>query len=442
VDCGINAIQEVELAQKHQMDVLITDHHLPDQQLPPAKAITNPQLDDQDEFKQLSGTGVALKLALSTLDLFDQCPISNSQFESFLSQSLVMTAIATVADVMELKGLNRALVQHALARLDELENPGLQALIKMAKIKTPATTEDLSFQLIPRINSAQRMEKGHLIWELLNSSTTEEAQTICAELEKLNTERRALLEQHAQNVLSELSTKNFEQDTAIIVEGKDWLEGFSGLIAQRVIQKYQKPAIVMLSKEDDSVVASCRSPEGWHLKHALDQCQDFLIASGGHAQAAGFRTHTEHLPDLKSHLQTCLEQQGQKSNSNTKLAILHELNFREINMGLYESLKILEPHGQGNPKPVFATKGLLFDGDLRFMGKDKTHVGFQAFQPGMSSLSAIAFGMAEHFRELDVHTKFDLAYTLSISPYRPQLQLQVLGIRPHRTATLNRSSRT
>jgi len=401
----------------------------------------NPQLDDFAEFKILSGTGVALKLALAVLGIYESAPLSTKTFETYLNQSLVITAIATVADVMELKGINRALVQHALRNFDSVQNPGLLELIKLAKLKSPASAEDLSFQLIPRINSAQRMERGELIWELLNCVDTTQAVELGKQLEQLNVERKALLEQHTKEVMAQLQLQNFDASTAIMVTGDDWLEGFSGLIAQRVIQKYQRPAIVMLKKSDTKIVASCRSPEGWHLKQALDQCAHLLEESGGHAQAAGFRTHPDHLEALKLHLNQCLRKQAESLNEGPKLLILHELPFRDLNVSLFESLKILEPHGQGNTKPIFATKGIMFDGPLRFMGKDQTHVGFEIFQPGLPSVSAIAFGMGMHFQELDQSGKYDLAYTLTISPYKRQLQLQVQGIRPHQTPTVYRSQK-
>ncbi len=433
VDCGVNAISETEFARNHGVDVLITDHHLPDESLPNALAITNPQLDHAPEFKGLSGAGVALKLALATIDLFEKPPLSNEEIEDYLNQALVITAIATVADVMPLLGLNRALVKSALNNFDKVTNYGLIELIKLAKIKFPANVEDLSFQLIPRINSAQRMERGDLIWSLFNAKSQEEAKVICRELESLNIERKSLLEGHAKNVMTSLEGKSFKDQTAIFIEGTDWLEGFSGLIAQRVLQKYQKPSIVMLTSDKDKVVASCRSPKGWHLKMALDQCEDFLEASGGHAQAAGFRTKPEYVNDLKASLEQQLSSQKQIGEESQKLFILHELPFRDLNMGLHQTLQSLEPHGHANPKPLFACKGLMLDGPLKFMGKDQSHVSFQLFQPGLPSLAAIAFGMGDIFRSVNLSGKFDLVFYLSMSPYKPMLQLQVQGVREHRT---------
>ena len=163
VDCGINAIKEVDYAKTKGLDVMITDHHLPDDQLPNAIAICNPQLSSEASLQGLSGTGVALKLALSTLDKLQPSPLTPEQTDRFINEALVISAIATVADVMPLIGMNRALVKNALHHMDKVQNHGLRSLIKLAKIKQPAQVEDLSFQLIPRINSAQRMERGDLM---------------------------------------------------------------------------------------------------------------------------------------------------------------------------------------------------------------------------------------------------------------------------------------
>jgi len=432
VDCGTSAVAEAERAKELGVPLFITDHHLPDEILPDAQGLINPQLEDDGEpWRELSGSGIAFKLILEISHLFPSSRTNTTAYQTFFRDALVMAAIATVADVMPLTGPNRPLVQSALSMIDSVENPGLKGLVDHVRKRNRLKAEDLAFQLIPRLNAAQRLEKPELIQQLFHASSAEEAKSICEELDQLNQRRRDLQERFSNLALDRAIEKNCQADPVIMVIGDEWPESFNGLIASRLVGTYHRPAIV-IRKEEGTYQASCRAPEPYHLKNALDSGAEHLIGHGGHAQAAGFRILENNFDSFREHLLKVFSEQAENAKV-FKMVLVDDLPFSSLTEGLFKEIQLLEPFGHGNPKPLFACRGLLFDGSLRFMGKDATHVGFKVFVEGKSSIGAIAFGMGEDFRALDAHGKIDLAFHLGTSPYHDQLQLMVQAVRPHQT---------
>ncbi|MBF0199556.1 MAG: single-stranded-DNA-specific exonuclease RecJ, partial [Planctomycetes bacterium] len=443
VDCGITAVEEAKMMKSLGMELVITDHHIPDEELPEALAITNPFIDGDDSFKVLSGAGVSLKLALECARLFPPTRVQTEGFQGFIHMGTALAAIATIGDVVPLVGYNRSLLSKALPLLNDVKNPGLQALLKICHLNHGIKSEDLAFQLIPRLNAAQRMEQGELVWELLASEDDAEAMALARKLNDLNEKRKELQQRLSRRILDELSARYGQEDppSAIVVEGYDWLEGLSGLIASKVCETYGRPALVVLIKEGLGQ-GSCRAPLGYHLKEALDECAELLVSYGGHAQAAGFRIHESKLADFKEKIAAVMTDQIQNKqltdSLNPKLQIVAEIPWPQVNRSLYEELGKLEPFGEANRKPLFATRGLLIDGNPRYIGKDKNHIIVSLFKPGQESVDAIGFGMAKVLKSLDLHSKIDICYTIGLSRYNNKVQLQIEGMRMSRVEMAGR----
>jgi|SaaInlStandDraft_1057018.scaffolds.fasta_scaffold27494_2 single-stranded-DNA-specific exonuclease len=432
VDCGTSAFEEAKRAKELGVPLFITDHHLPDESLPEAECIINPQLEDDGEpWQGLSGSGIAFKLILEISQHFPSSRTNTQAYQTFFRDALVMAAIATIADVMPLTGPNRPLVQSALSMIGSVENLGLKGLVDHVTKKDALRAEDLAFQLIPRLNAAQRLEQPELIQNLFSASTPEEAKKVCGELDTLNQRRRELQERFSNLALTRVQETGAGQKSVVIVMGDEWPESFNGLIASRLVGEYHRPAVVIRKKED-YYQASCRAPQPYHLKEVLDSGSQHLLGHGGHAQAAGFQINKDNWEPFEEHLLSSFSVQSENAQV-FRMVLIDDLPFTSLNEGLAKEISLLEPFGQGNPKPLFACRGLLFDGSLRFMGKDGNHVGFKVFIEGQNSIDGVAFGMAESFNALDSHGKIDLAFYLGTSPYNGRLQLMVQAVRPHQT---------
>lgn len=432
VDCGTSAIEEARRARELGVPLFITDHHLPDEVLPDATGIINAQLEtDGEPWRELSGSGIAFKLILEISHHFPSSRTNTPKYHTFFRDALVMAAIATVADVMPLTGPNRPLVSNALSMISSVEHTGLRALVEHVKGRGDLRAEDLAFQLIPRLNAAQRLEQPELIQKLFESKTPEEAKEVCRSLDELNQQRKSLQERFSNLASDRVVSTMTSKDSVVTVIGEEWPESFNGLIASRLVGSYNRPAVV-IRKEGDHFKASCRAPEPYHLKNVLDAGSEHLIAHGGHAQAAGFQILEKNWPAFHEHLKNSFEKQSEQAQV-FRMVLIDDIPFVSLNEGLLKELSLLEPFGHGNPKPLFASRGLLFDGPLRFIGKDGSSVGFKVFVEGQTSIDAVAFGMAEDFKLIDPNGKVDLAFHLGLSPYSGGLQLMVQAIRPHQT---------
>ncbi len=430
VDCGTSAVVEVDLARELGMEVMVTDHHLAAEELPRALAIVNPQLQDDERWKSYCGAALALKLSLQLFRKLPGWKLDSDKVKAFIREGVIICGIATVADVVPLAGDNRALVNHALEWLSESENPALQALIKTCQFRQAVRSEDLAFQLIPRLNAAQRMGEGALIWKLFQAKDFQEARGICSRLQELNDLRKTHQFEVTESILRPLERMESELPMALIVEGDHWREGVSGLVASKLVERFLRPAVVMLH-QGESALASCRAPQGYRLKDGLDLCEDILTRYGGHDGAAGFVIERKNIAEFKTRFIEAMSQQGQDMIINSKLLIDSEVFWSNINDELLEALQQLEPYGQGNPRPVFAVRDVYMDGSPCYIGKQNNHVLLNLYRPGEKALKAIGFGMADEVRRLGGSAQLDIAFHLDRDPYRKSLQLRIVAIRPH-----------
>lgn len=350
-DCGIRAHEVVAAAHHLGLDIIITDHHLPEEQLPPALAVLNPKRSDcAYPEKSLAGVGVAFKLV--------QALLKETGRERALHSFLKVTAIGTIADLVPLVGENRIIAKFGLEGLRQPKNEGLRALLDVAGIRldSPIRCDDIAFRVGPRLNAMGRMGRAHPVIELFWAETAEHAQRLAQTLNQQNAAR-----QQAQQRVLEEAHRFLEQhpDLAagpvIVLAGRQWHRGVIGLAASKIVDRFYRPTIVV-SVQDGLGHGSGRSIPAFHLLDGLDHCADLLERYGGHAHAAGLTIREERIPALAARLNQYAHTVLSADDLIPELEIEHRLSLSDIDFELWAALSQLEPFGVGNPKPVFAIR--------------------------------------------------------------------------------------
>ena len=407
VDCGISCAKEVALAQANGMDVLLTDHHTLPKELPEAHATLHPQLAPKYPFKDLSGSGVAFKLACALLIATDN--------EDFIPRLTDLASLGTVADCVHLTGENRALLKLGLQQMGRTEWDGLRSILESAGAWRQAhTSETIGFQVGPRINASGRM--SHPYWALQTLiAEGEEARQKSLKLEELNRARQEL----TRSITEEASAAVDPSQALLIAKAEHWPSSVAGLIAGRLQERFSKPTFI-LEDRGDSLVGSGRSLPGFHLVEALNTVSHLLEAYGGHEQAAGFHLKKENYEAFKEGL---LKHAAAQPNLEAAWPVDLALQPEELTVEHCEKINSFAPFGIGNPKPLF----LLEDVQVlktRPVGRDAMHLKFTV-DFGGQQIDGIAFGMAEH--ELDFHKATKLLAHLELNVWQerqsPQLQL-------------------
>src|SRR5262245_5165302 len=358
-DIGIKSHAEARLARELGVDLIICDHHLPDGEDVPADAfaVLCPKGSSGIEYpnKNLAACGVSLKLSDALLE-------GHGKHAAILASLAKLTAIGTVADMVDLsESENRAIVAHGLKSLKERSNnPGLRALLKLAQLGDPITTYDIGFKISPRINAAGRIAHANSVLALFEAATDEEAAKLALRLDALNSER-----QHIQKVLTEKLMKLVDQqppsDPVLIFSGEE-REGFHrgviGIACTKMVEMTGRPTLICSVSEDGIAHCRARSINGVHMVDALASVSDLLVKYGGHPMAAGFSLRAEKISDLRTRLNRYAEETISTDNLGRRLTADAELTLRQVSLELARSLIRLEPHGIGNPVPLFLLRQL------------------------------------------------------------------------------------
>jgi len=358
VDTGMRAFAEAETARRLGLDLIVTDHHLPDahDKLPAALAILNPnQPGCTYPEKSLCGAAIALKLAQALLERRDPARAHEKTLPSFLK----MAAIATIADAVPLQGENRTIASLGLRELRRPVGAGLRALFAAAALD-PASKQitgfDVAFRLAPRINAAGRMDVASDVIELFTTRDAPRAAELANKLERLNRERRDVEAAALAIIEARLcSDAEIAADRLLVIDGDGWHRGVIGILASRVVERTAKPAIVV-SVEDGIAHGSGRSVDGFALLAAIESCADLFTRFGGHAFAVGFALPAASLPDLKGRLRTYANEHLAAREPERLLHIHAELPLDRITPVLAGWLRKLEPFGHGNPEPIFIAR--------------------------------------------------------------------------------------
>lgn len=421
VDCGTTSIAEVDLAASLGMDTIITDHHSITSHLPKASALINPRRPDSAyPYGGLTGAGLACKLAQALYaDLGRPCP----------DYLLELAALGTVADVGTLAGENRYLVKRGIELLNQTRHPGLMALIARAGFR-PGTldTEALSFGLIPRLNVAGRLDHAILSLNLLTATTPETAAAIAEELEGKNLERQRLTEQGVQEAMQQVEAQsNGAVPAIIIVKHRDWLPGILGLIANKLVDAYCRPAVA-ISMGDEISRASARSIPEFNIVEALRKSRRLFLQHGGHPRAAGFTIPTLHLPELERELRATAEEALAGMDLKPCVNIDCEVSPSLVAGANLDFIQSLEPFGEDNPAPAFLTRKARVV-STRLVGRSGQHLKLKVSQGG-AIWDAIAFNQGS--RAGLARERVDLVYSVGLDSWngRPRLQLTVLDFQP------------
>ncbi len=388
-DCGVSSLEEVKLANEMGMDVIVTDHHTPPPNLPPAIAVIDAKRDDsQYPFRELAAVGLAYRIIHALRQ-----HLGRDEDEGLLD----LVALGSVADMAPLVDDNRNLVKRGLEVLNRAERPGLRELMARAGV-TPGglDTESISFALAPRINAAGRVDHAITSYRLLTATSAAEAQPLAEELNTRNRQRRSHTEEAFAKVQAQLGDSVI--DDPIIIAGGPGLEpGVVGLVAGKLAEEHYRPAIV-LSTGPEVSRASCRSIPEFDITAALGQCADLFVRHGGHSQAAGFVIANENLDELRSRLREIAAEKLAGLELQPSIKIDVAMPLTQIEARLIKFLQLLEPVGQGNPRPVFLSRGLTPMG-VRTMGADESHLRM-SLRDGGAVWNAVAFRMGHRIGEL------------------------------------------
>ncbi|MDE0400943.1 MAG: single-stranded-DNA-specific exonuclease RecJ [Candidatus Poribacteria bacterium] len=421
VDCGITSVKEVALANQLGMDVIVTDHHQPEQEQPPAHALISPKISGNEyPYIELAGVGLAFKLAQGLID-----------DRRFLESLLDLVALGTVVDMASLTGENRILSRLGLAELDKRERPGIHALCEAAghKIDTPLDGYALSFKLGPRINAAGRMDTAHKVVELLTTDAEDVATRIASQLNQANRDRQDL-EKHIQDQAAELIEKEVDDGTVGIVVASDkWDEkaqGVVGIVAARLMQTYYKPAIV-LAINGDEATGSGRCIEGMNLADSLVACTDLLVKHGGHAAAAGLTIKTRNIPKFKDAFNEFASKHLTAEALQPKLNLEFETHLSLLTLDTLKELEKFEPFGQENPSPLFGKRRVkVVDGTPRTMGQDGSHLKIFVSDSGVKHC-AIAWGAGDKLVTFNrPNVSLDVAFSPQINEWQGTQSVQLI----------------
>ncbi len=375
VDMGIRAFAPAETAQRLGVDLIVTDHHLPGPDgVPKAWAVVNPnQAGCEYPYKQLCGAGVAFKLAQGLMQRKLEAKDHNKLLLSFLK----LVAIATIADAVPLTGENRVFAALGLDALRRAVNPGLKALLEVAQISAsrPPTSVEVAFRVAPRINAAGRMDVARDVIELFSVKDALRARELAAKLDQLNTDR-----QEEERRILKAVEERLTGDPAlceaycIVVDGDGWHRGVIGITATRVVERCNRPTVV-IAREGEEAFGSGRSIPAFHLLEAIESCHDLFSRYGGHAHACGFAMPAANVEKLRVRLDAFARTRLTPADFDPVLDLDAELWLGEITPELFQALRLLEPYGVGNPEPVFAARGVQLTAPPRIL-KDK-HVKFK-----------------------------------------------------------------
>lgn len=429
VDCGISDAAAVARARELGMTVIVTDHHVPPEELPPAHAVCNPRTGDPALWPcgHLAGVGVAFYLMGAVNAAL--APHTGRRFR--MDEALDLVALGTLADVMRLTGENRVLVRGGLARIGQGSRTGIAALKAVSghDPAAPLTAGQVVFRLAPRINAAGRMGSAEAALALLREQDHARAARLAAELDACNTERKAEEERvhaAARAQAAELLARG--PHAGLVLYGEDWHPGIVGIVASRIVEEFYRPAIV-LCRDGESLKGSGRSVREFDLHAGLSRVADCLAGFGGHRLAAGVRLEGARLAEFRAHFDAAVEEALGPDPLEPTLTLECELGFaRASDLGFLKELQLLQPFGPGNAEPVFASPPVLLT-ERSFIGRSQEHVRLrlQDRESGII-LSAKAWRMADKLPPSLVGKTIRIAYTPRIDTYNGVASVD-LGIR-------------
>ncbi len=413
VDNGIVANEAVDYANKLGIDVIITDHHMPedDEKRPKALAIVH--------TTKLCGAGVAWLLSKELNITF-----ASKKYEIDKDTHLELAVLGTIADLVPLTGANRTIVKAGMDNLKNTQRSGLKAIFEEAGVNPQKIgTYEVGFIIGPRLNAAGRIESAMDSLRLLCTHNSTRAYSLAAKLGQTNRERQELTKKTVQHALETIKSKNLHSKKIIITGHETYNPGVIGLVAGKLVEEFYRPAIV-LSIGDKSAKASVRSIPGVNIIDFLRRFSDMYINVGGHKMAAGFTVSLENMSGLQKQMEDLAQEMITQSLLQRTLKVDLTLPFGYLSLNLFDAIQQLAPFGMENPEPVFITKGVYVE-DMKLLGKDKNHLKLRLSNDGVGTLEAIGFGMGELSESLTIGDKIDIAYSLDENHWNGSVELQL-----------------
>lgn len=434
LDCGIKAGEKVAYASGLGVDVIICDHHLPEDELPHAAAVLDPKREDCSyPFNDLSGCGVGFKLVQAYAS-------SHGIPFSKLIPLLDLLAVSIASDLVSVTGENRILAHYGLKQLNEAPRKGLEAMIRLTGIdKSHLSIDDIVFKIGPRINAAGRMESGRIAVELLTATDEETANRIGSEINRHNNERKDIDRKTTQEaiamvesgkVLKGLDDISLKHTT--IVYNPDWHKGVVGIVASRLVEYFYRPTVVF-TRSKDFVTGSARSVHGFDIYAAIESCSDLLENFGGHIYAAGLTLREENLPEFCRRMDEKVSKTIIPQQLTPVIDVDSRLDFEQMTPKFLRILKLFQPFGPGNAAPVFLTERVYDNGSIRKVGAEGGHLKLELLQESFAygTQSAIAFNMPEFYEYIKGGNPIDICYSIVENYYRgnSSTQLRIKDIR-------------
>ena len=424
LDCGIKAIDEIAYAKSKGIDFIVCDHHVPDEELPCAVAILNPKQDnDNYPFKDLSGCGVGYKF----MQAFAKSNGINNLYE--LESLLDLLAVSIVADIVPLVGENRVMAYYGLKRLNSNPNVGLRSIIKLCNLNNKELTiSDIIFKIGPLINASGRMQSGQETVELLVTKDSHKAYEISKNIDRYNKDRKELDRQITDeaNEIIENHVEITNSKRPIVLYNKNWHQGVIGIVASRLSELYFKPSVVLTYAGDGVVIGSSRSIRGFDVYSAVKYTRDLLENFGGHTNAVGLSMKEENFEEFKKRFSEYVEQRIKIEQVTPQIDVDCELRFNEITPEFMRYLRLFNPFGPDNAKPVFVTRGVRDVGTSKLVGRKNEHIKLEVADESGTVMNGIAFNMQECFQHISEGKPFDICYTIEENKRRGGSTIQLL----------------
>lgn len=432
LDCGIKANKQIDEANKHNIDFIIADHHLPGEELPPAYAILDPKRPlCEYPYKELSGCGIGFKL-------IQAIQIKRGREFSRILKYLDLVAISIAADIVPVTGENRVLVSEGLKIINNRPRIGIETLLRFSNIihdeenESPyyfnkeITLNDLVFSVGPRINAAGRMESGRNAVELLICKEEEIANAHADKINAYNDERKekdTIATLQAKEMLNN-DPRNGEKKATVVFRD-DWHKGIIGIVASRLVEEYYRPTIV-LTQSNDFITGSARSTKDFDIYAAIDHCSDLLEHFGGHKFAAGLSLKEENLQAFQNEFEKYVSTHITPEQTIPMVDVDMEISLKDITPKLFRILKQFAPFGPDNPIPTFQSNRLTDTGGVRPVGKN--HLKFSAIHMDISSLpfTCIGFGLIEYYEAMKQNSLFNMCYHIDENLWNGKRSIQLI----------------
>lgn len=427
LDCGIKAVEEVAYAREKGIDFIICDHHVPDDELPPAVAILNPKRhDNRYPYTHLSGCGVGFK--------FMQAFATSNGIEfNKLSSLLDLCAVSIASDIVPIMGENRILACQGLRCLNTNPSIGLRAIVEVCGLsERELSMSDIIFKIGPRINASGRMQNGKEAVELLVEKDYQAALEKAGCINLYNEARKDLDKQMTDEAFKQVEQlPGLDDRRSVVIYNESWHKGVIGIVASRLTEQYYRPAVV-LTRSDGVATGSARSVSGFDVYKAVQSCSDLLENFGGHTYAAGLSMKVENVPEFAERFEAYVQEHIIDTQTEATLAIDAYLDFKDVTFKFYQQLKRFAPFGPQNERPVFCTRRVYDYGTSKVVGRGQEHIKLELVDNKSNNvMNGIAFGQSSQARYIKTKRAFDICYAVEENTHkRGEVQLQIEDIRP------------